>query len=95
MNVTVAFGILLLGTGLGALLVWLQQRAIRRQFLQGLESELEQALFGAARRSRQPNVRIMSSTVRSSSPLLRQQKPLPGGDSHRRQPQRESVAPPE
>jgi len=43
MNIPQAFGLLLLGVGLGALLVWLQQRAARRQFREELETLTDQA----------------------------------------------------
>ena len=52
MNTLQAFGILLLGAGLGALLIWLQQTAARRQFRQELENQIDQALIGELRRQR-------------------------------------------
>jgi hypothetical protein len=52
MNTLQAFGILLLGAGLGALLIWLQQTAARRQFRQELENQMDQALIGELRRQR-------------------------------------------
>jgi hypothetical protein len=56
MNTLQAFGILLLGAGLGALLIWLQQTAARRQFRQELETQIDQALFGELRRQRLLNI---------------------------------------
>ena len=50
MNILEAFSILLLGLGLGALLMWVQQTAARRQFRQQLETQVDQALFGGLRR---------------------------------------------
>jgi hypothetical protein len=43
MNILQAFGVLLLGVGLGGLLVWLQQSAARRQFREDLETLTDQA----------------------------------------------------
>jgi hypothetical protein len=57
MNILQAFGILLLGAGLGALLIWLQQTAARRQFRQELETQIDQALCGELRRQRLLNIR--------------------------------------
>jgi hypothetical protein len=57
MNILQAFGILLLGAGLGALLIWLQQTAARRQFRQELEIQIDQALFGELCRQRLRNIR--------------------------------------
>ena len=56
MNVPQALGILLLGVGLGALLVWLQQTAVRRRFRQELEAQIDQAIFGGLRRQRLLNI---------------------------------------
>jgi hypothetical protein len=56
MNILQAFGILLLGAGLGALLIWLQQTAARRQFRQELETQIDQALIGELRRQRLLNM---------------------------------------
>jgi uncharacterized membrane-anchored protein YhcB (DUF1043 family) len=50
------FGILLLGIGLGALLIWLQQTDARKQFRQELEIQIDQALFGELRRQRLLNI---------------------------------------
>jgi len=50
MNIGLAVGILLLGAGLGALLTWLQQTAVRRRFQQELETQIDQALFDGLRR---------------------------------------------
>lgn len=56
MNILQAVGILLFGVGLGALLIWLQQTAARRQFRQELETQVDQALFGGWRRQRVINI---------------------------------------
>jgi len=57
MNILQAFGILLFGACLGALLMWLPQTAARRQFQQELETQIDQALFGGLRRQRLADVR--------------------------------------
>jgi hypothetical protein len=41
MNILQALGILLLGAGLGALLLWIQQAAMRRQFRKELETQIK------------------------------------------------------
>jgi hypothetical protein len=56
MNILQAFGILLLGVGLGALLIWFQQTDARKQFRQDLEIQIDQALFGELRRQRLLNI---------------------------------------
>jgi hypothetical protein len=56
MNTLQAFGVLLLGAGLGALLIWLQQTASRRQFRQELETQIDQALLGQLGRQRLLNI---------------------------------------
>jgi hypothetical protein len=56
MNILQAFGILLLGVGLGALLIWLQQIDARKQFRQELEIQIDQALLGELRRQRLLNI---------------------------------------
>jgi hypothetical protein len=56
MNILQAFGVLLLGAGLGALLIWLQQTASRRQFRQELETQIDQALLGQLGRQRLLNI---------------------------------------
>ena len=58
MTIIHAFGVLLLGTGLGALLVWLQQTGARRRFRQDLQDQIDQAVFGGLRRQR-----ILDQTV--------------------------------
>jgi hypothetical protein len=63
MNVLQALGILLLGVGLGALLVWLQQTAVRRRFRQELEAQIDQAVFGGLRRQRLLNNQRIPSSV--------------------------------
>jgi hypothetical protein len=50
MNILPAFGVLLLGVGLGGLLVWLQQNALRRQFREDLEALTDQAFSVDSRR---------------------------------------------
>jgi hypothetical protein len=50
MSAVLAFGILLLGVGLGALLFWLLQSCLREQLHQELEGLLDQALFERLRR---------------------------------------------
>ncbi len=50
MNILQEFGILMLGVGLGALLVWLQQRTARKQFRQEIRLEIQGALSGPSRR---------------------------------------------
>jgi len=52
MSVLQAFGILLLGAGLGALLSWIQQTAARKQLEQELETQLYEAIFGWRRRTK-------------------------------------------
>jgi len=49
MNIPLAFGLLLLGVGLGGLLVWLQQSAARRQFREDLETRIDKAFFARSR----------------------------------------------
>ncbi len=49
MNIGIALGIFLLGAGLGALLIWIQQTASRRRFLQGLEAQINEAFFTRSR----------------------------------------------
>jgi hypothetical protein len=56
MNILQAFGVLLLGAGLGALLIWLQQTTSRRQFRQQLETQIDQALLGQLGRQRLLNI---------------------------------------
>jgi len=56
MNILQAFGILLLGVGLGALLIWLQQTDARKQFRQELEIQIDQALIGELRCQRLFNI---------------------------------------
>jgi hypothetical protein len=56
MNIVQEFGILLLGAGLGALLIWLQQTAARRRFRQELEAQIEQAFLGELGRQRLLNI---------------------------------------
>lgn len=56
MNILQAFGVLLLGAGLGALLIWLQQTASRRQFRQEIETQIDQALLGQFGRQRLLNI---------------------------------------
>jgi hypothetical protein len=51
MNILQAFGMLLLGVGLGGLLAWLQQTAARRQFREELETLTDKA-FPVARGTR-------------------------------------------
>ena len=46
MNAALITGVFLLGTGAGALCVWLQQRGIRQEMV----DQLNEALFGARRR---------------------------------------------
>jgi hypothetical protein len=90
MNIPQAFGILLLGAGLGTLLTWLQQTAVRRRFQQELESQIVQALFGRLRRRRLLHMRRIPSSGLTcfSGPL----ETIPIGDGSRsRQPQGESV----
>ena len=48
MNIAIAFGLFLLGAGLGALLIWIQQTASRRRFLEGLETQINEAPFARA-----------------------------------------------
>ena len=62
MNILQAFGILLLGVGLGAVLVWFQQNDARKQFRQELEVQIDQALFGELRRQRLFNICRESAT---------------------------------
>jgi hypothetical protein len=62
MNILQAIGILLLGAGLGALLTWLQQTAVRKQFLQELEAQVDQALFSRLRSQRLLNIRRTPSS---------------------------------
>jgi len=62
MNVPQAFGILLLGAGSGGLLVWLQQAAVKRRFLQDIESQLREALFGGQRRRALRDMRRIGSS---------------------------------
>jgi hypothetical protein len=50
MSAVLAFGILLLGVGLGALLFWLLHSCLREQVHQELEGLLDQALFERLRR---------------------------------------------
>jgi len=50
MNTPQVIAIFLLGVGFGALLIWLQQIAVRRQFRQEIVSQIDQALFGGLRR---------------------------------------------
>ena len=57
MNILQAFGLLLLGAGLGALLIWLQQTGARKQFRQELQIQIGQAFLGELRRHRLLNVR--------------------------------------
>jgi hypothetical protein len=52
MNILLALGILLLGAGLGALLLWIQQAAMRRQFRKELETQIYQPLFSGRRHGR-------------------------------------------
>lgn len=90
MNIALAFGLFLSGAGLGALLTWLQQTAVRRQFQQELETQIEQALFGGLRRRRLINIRGRPSSgpTRCSAPP----EAIATGDGSRsRQPRRESV----
>ena len=90
MNVPQAFGIFLLGAGLGTLLTWLHQTGVRRRFQRELESQIDQALFGGLRRRKLLHMRRIpsSSLTRFSGPT----ETIPIGDgSHSRRPQEESV----
>src|ERR1700687_468304 len=89
MNVPQAVGILLLGAGLGTLLTWLQQAAVRRRFQQELESQIDQALFGVLRRRKLLHMRRIPSsglTCFSGPPTI----PI-GDDSRSLRPQGKSI----
>ncbi|SRR5208337_2282825 len=88
MNVPQALSILLLGAGLGAFLVWLQQTAVRRRFRQELETQIDQAVFGGLRRQRLLNIREIPSSgpTRCSAPT---EAIATSGGSRSRQPHRE------
>ena len=69
MNILQALGVLLLGVGLGALLIWIQQTAARRQFRKEMETRIDQALFVGPRRQRLVNIRTAKGTFGPDSRL--------------------------
>jgi hypothetical protein len=91
MNLPQAFGILLLGAGLGTLLTWLQQTGVRKRFQQELESQIDQALFGGLRRRKLLHMRRMPSSGLNCFSGPPETIPI-GDDSRSRQPQGESIA---
>jgi len=72
MHVPEAFGVFLIGAGIGALVVWFQQTASRR-LLQDLEEELDRICFGRARRERLANeqrIAAKEASLASAPPEL-------------------------
>jgi len=66
MNIVQALEILLFGVGLGALLIWPQQAAARKQFRQELEAQIDQALIDGLHYQRLLNILSDAERVRKS-----------------------------
>jgi hypothetical protein len=55
MNPLLILGIFTLGAGAGGFCVLLQQRSLRSQFYKEIADQLDEALFGAVRRKKEPH----------------------------------------